>query len=67
MERNIIKEILERNEPLSMRALAKEIGYDVAVVSRVANRLQKMSHRMAYNISEAYGINLAEIIEVEGV
>ena len=41
--------------------------YDVAVVSRVKNRKQKMSHRMAFKISQVFGIDLNEIMLVENV
>lgn len=67
MERNIIQEILDKNPTLTLHSLAKNIGYDVAVVSRVKNRVQKMSHRMAFKISEVYKIDLSEIMIIEKV
>ena len=66
MERNIIEELMtEKN--LTLHQIAKLIEYDVAVVSRVKNRIQKMSHRMAFKISQVFGIDLAEIMSVENV
>lgn len=64
MERNILEEIAERYE-ISYRTIARQIDYDIAMVSRVKNRQQKMSVQMAYNIHKVYGYNLDEILEVE--
>jgi transcriptional regulator with XRE-family HTH domain len=66
MERNIIDEIMT-DKKLSLHQIAKLINFDVSVVSRVRTRSQKMSYRMAYKISEVFGLDLKEIIEVEGV
>lgn len=66
MERNIIEEIIEKQN-LTLHQLAKLIDYDVAVISRVKNRIQKMSHRMAYKISEVFGLDMEEIIQAENI
>lgn len=66
MDRNIIEELMtEKN--LTLHQIAKLIEYDVAVVSRVKNRVQKMSHRMAFKISQVFGYDLAEIMTIENV
>lgn len=66
MDRNIIEELMtEKN--LTLHQIAKLIEYDVAVVSRVKNRVQKMSHRMAFKISQVFGYDLTEIMTVENV
>lgn len=66
MDRNIIEELMtEKN--LTLHQIAKLIEYDVAVVSRVRNRVQKMSHRMAFKISQVFGLDLNEIMIVENV
>lgn len=65
-ERNIIEELME-DKQLTLHQIAKLIDYDVAVVSRVKNRIQKMSHRMAFKISQAFGYDLNEIMQVENV
>ena len=64
--RNIILELTEEKD-LSLHQIAKLISYDVAVISRVKNRIQKMSHRMAFKISEVFEIDLHEIIEAENI
>lgn len=64
--RNIIEEIMN-NKQLTLHQIAKLIDYDVAVVSRVRNRVQNMSMRMAYKISQVFDIDLNEIIEVESI
>lgn len=64
--RNIIEEIMS-NKQLTLHQIAKLIDYDVAVVSRVRNRVQNMSMRMAYKISQVFDIDLNEIIEVESI
>lgn len=64
--RNIIEEIMS-NKQLTLHQIAKLIDYDVAVVSRVRNRVQNMSMRMAYKISQVFDIGLNEIIEVENI
>lgn len=64
--RNIIEEIMT-NKQLTLHQIAKLIDYDVAVVSRVRNRVQNMSMRMAYKISQVFDIDLNEIIEVENI
>lgn len=64
--RNIIEEIMA-NKQLTLHQIAKLIDYDVAVVSRVRNRVQNMSMRMAYKISQVFDIDLNEIIEVENI
>lgn len=64
--RNIIEEIMT-NKQLTLHQIAKLIDYDVAVVSRVRNRVQNMSMRMAYKISQVFDIDLNEIIEVESI
>lgn len=66
MDRNIIEELMNEKN-LTLHQIAKLIEYDVAVVSRVKNRIQKMSHRMAFKINEVFGIDLAEIMSVENV
>lgn len=65
-ERNIIQEIMD-NKQLSLHQIAKLIEYDVGVLSRVKNRLQKMSTRMALKISMVFGLDLNEIVEVEDI
>ena len=65
-ERNIIEELME-DKQLTLHQIAKLIDYDVAVVSRVKNRIQKMSHRMAFKISQVFGYDLNEIMQVENV
>ena len=65
-ERNIIEELME-DKQLTLHQIAKLIDYDVAVVSRVKNRIQKMSHRMAFKISQVCGYDLNEIMQVENV
>ncbi len=66
MDRNIIEELMtEKN--LTLHQIAKLIEYDVAVVSRVKNRVQKMSHRMAFKISQVFGMDLNEIMIIENV
>lgn len=64
MERNIIAEIME-SKHLTLMEFAKQVGYDPSVISRVRNRLQKMSHRMAFEISRAFDYDLTEIMEIE--
>lgn len=64
--RNIIEEIMTSKQ-LTLHQIAKLIDYDVAVVSRVRNRVQNMSMRMAYKISQVFDIDLNEIIEVENI
>ena len=64
--RNIIEEIMIKKQ-LTLHQIAKLIDYDVAVVSRVRNRVQNMSMRMAYKISQVFDIDLNEIIEVENI
>ena len=66
MERNIIQEVMDSNN-ISMHQMARLIEYDVAVLSRVKNRIQKMSHRMAYKISTVFNLDLDDIINVENV
>ena len=66
MERNIIEELME-NKKLTLHQIAKLIEYDVGVLSRVKNRLQKMSMRMAFKISQVFAIDLNEIIDVENI
>lgn len=66
MERNIIQEVMDSNN-ISMHQMARLIEYDVAVLSRVKNRIQKMSHRMAYKISVVFNLDLDDIINVENV
>lgn len=63
---NIIENIVDETN-LSLRKIAKLIGYDVSVVSRVKNRQQKMSYRMAYQISVVFAKDLDEILEAEGI
>lgn len=65
-ERNIIQEIMD-NKQLSLHQIAKLIEYDVGVLSRVKNGLQKMSTRMALKISMVFGLDLNEIVEVEDI
>ena len=66
MDRNIIEEIMvEKN--LTLHQIAKLIDYDVAVLSRVKNRVQKMSHRMAFKISQVFGYDLDEVMLIENV
>lgn len=66
MDRNIIEEIMvEKN--LTLHQIAKLIDYDVAVLSRVKNRVQKMSHRMAFKISQVFGYDLDEVMSIENV
>ena len=65
-ERNIIEELME-DKQLTLHQIAKLIDYDVAVVSRVKNRIQKMSRRMAFKISQVFGYDLNEIMQVENV
>lgn len=62
--RNILEEIAEKYE-ISYRTIARQIDYDIAMVSRVKNRQQKMSTQMAYNIHKVYGYDLDDILEVE--
>lgn len=66
MDRNIIAELME-DKNLTLHQIAKLIEYDVAVVSRVKNRVQKMSHRMAFKISQVFGLDLNDIMIVENV
>lgn len=66
MERNIIEELMT-DKNLTLHQIAKLIEYDVAVVSRVKNRIQKMSHRMAFKISQVFDMDLAEIMMIEKV
>ena len=66
MERNIINEIME-DKSLSLHEIAKLIEYDVGVVSRVRNRLQRMSYGMAFKISTVFDIDLNDIILVENI
>ena len=66
MDRNIIAELMDEKN-LTLHQIAKLIEYDVAVVSRVKNRVQKMSHRMAFKISQVFGLDLNEIMIVENV
>ena len=65
-DRNIIEEVME-DKHLTLHQIAKLISYDVAVVSRVRNRVQKMSHRMAFKISQVFGYDLNDIMNVEGI
>lgn len=65
-EKNIIEELMEEKQ-LTLHQIAKLIDYDVAVVSRVKNRIQKMSHRMAFKISQTFGYDLNEVMQVENV
>lgn len=65
-DRNIIEEIME-DKKLTLHQVAKLINYDVAVLSRVKNRVQKMSHRMAFQISQVFGYELQEVLEIENV
>ena len=64
MDKNIIEELIN-DKNLTLRQFAKLIEYDVSVVSRVKNRVQKMSHRMAYKISEVFQLEVEDILEVE--
>lgn len=66
MERNIIEELVNE-KGLTLHQIAKLIEYDVAVVSRVKNRIQRMSHRMAFKISQVFGYDLDEVLNVENV
>ena len=66
MDRNIIEEIMvEKN--LTMHQVAKLIDYDIAVLSKVKNRNRKMSHKLAFKISQVFGYDLDEIIMVEKI
>lgn len=64
MGRNIIQEIVDKHK-ISLRTFAKNIDYDIAMVSRVRNRQQKMSVQMAYQISKIYNLDLDEILNIE--
>lgn len=64
--RNIIEELMNEKH-LTLHQIAKLIDYDVAVVSRVKNRVQKMSHKMAYKISQVFGYDMNEVLIVENV
>lgn len=66
MNNNIIEEVVATTN-LSLRKVAKMIGYDPSVLSRVMNRKQKMSHRMAYQISQVFGMDMDRILKVEGI
>ena len=66
MYRNIIEEIMQEKN-LTLHQIAKLINYDVSVLSRVKNRFQKMSTRMAFKISQVFDYDLAEVMKIEGV
>lgn len=66
MSNNIIEEVMVTTN-LSLRKIAKMIGYDVSALSRVMNGKQKMSYRMAYQISQVFGLDLDRILKVEGI
>ena len=66
MEGNIIEEIINR-KMISLRAFSKQIGFNPSVVSRVKNREQRMSYRMAFKISQVFGYDLDTILKVEKI
>lgn len=66
LNENIIQYIVDTKN-ISLNEIARKLEYDVSVISRVVNRKQKMSHRMAYKISEVFAIDLAHILKVEEV
>lgn len=66
MKRNIILEILEEKK-ISLNNFSRMIGYDPSYVSKVSNRLLKMSFRMAYKISITFDYDLNEILLVEEI
>lgn len=63
---NVIEDIMIKKK-LSLHQIANLINFDVSVVSRVRNRVQKMSMNMAYKISKVFGYDLDEIIKIEGI
>ncbi len=64
MERNIIKEIMEKRE-LNYVQLSEISGVHISQLWKIANRELGMTYRIAYKLSKAFDMDLDEIIRVE--
>lgn len=63
---NVINHILTTHK-ISLRQMARDLGYGVTILSLVVNRKRPMSTRMAVRIATVYNMDVGYIMEVEGI